>query len=108
MCIHSSTSSQRTIAAREGFAVNAVRTLIAEQLGVDIDRVTDEAHIIDDLGADWLDRLELMIAIEDHFTDVEITDGDVDQLDVVGDLIRHIEAMGRAARRRRPVVELLQ
>jgi acyl carrier protein len=53
--------------------------------------VTDEAHFTDDLGADWLDRLELMIAIEDRFPDVIITDQDVDQIEVVGDLIRRIE-----------------
>jgi acyl carrier protein len=68
-----------------------VRTLIANQLGVDVKRVTDEAHFTDDLGTDWLDRLELMIVIEDRFADVEITDEEVDQLEVVGDLIRHIE-----------------
>jgi acyl carrier protein len=65
--------------------------LIANQLGVDVKRVTDEAHFTDDLGADWLDRLELMIVIEDRFADVVITEEDVDQLEVVGDLIRHIE-----------------
>jgi len=54
------------------------------------DRVTDEAHFTD-LGADWLDRLELMIVIEDRFVDVVITDDEVDHLEVVGDLIRHIE-----------------
>ena len=53
--------------------------------------MTDEAHFTDDLGADWLDRLELMIAIEDRFADVVITDEDIDQIEVVGDLIRHIE-----------------
>jgi acyl carrier protein len=55
--------------------------------------VTDDAHLTDDLGADWLDRLELMIVIEDRFADVVITDEDVDQLEVVGDLIRHIESV---------------
>jgi acyl carrier protein len=104
MCIHTSSSSARTIDAKEGFAGQAVRTLIAEQLGIEIERVTDEASIIDDLGADWLDRLELMIAIEDHFADVEITDDDVDQLDVVGDLIRHVEHMGNSKRGRRSAV----
>jgi acyl carrier protein len=77
-----------------------VRTLIAHQLDVDIKRVTDEAHFTDDLGADWLDRLELMIVIEDRYTNVVITDKDVDQIEVVGDLIRHIED-----RRRRSIVE---
>jgi acyl carrier protein len=85
----------------EGFTVGDVRTLIAAHLGVDIARVTDDAHLRDDLGADWLDRLELMIAIEDQFADVEITDADVDRIDVVGDLIRHVESMGSHNRRRR-------
>src|SRR5262245_33498044 len=80
--------------------------LIANQLGVDVKRVTDEAHFTDDLGADRLDRLELMIVIEDRFADVVITDEDVDQLEVVGDLIRHIESVdnegrGRPSSRRR-------
>jgi acyl carrier protein len=68
-------------------------------------RVTDEAHFTDDLGADWLDRLELMMVIEDRFTDVVITDEDVDQIEVVGDLIRHIENVDNNERRRRSIVE---
>jgi len=83
--------SQKATATREILASNDLRTLIASQLGVDVKRVTDEAHFTDDLGADWLDRLELMIAVEDRFADVVITDEDVEQLEVVGDLIRHIE-----------------
>jgi acyl carrier protein len=82
---------QETMAMNEVLASNDVRTLIAKQLGVDVKRVTDEAHFTDDLGADWLDRLELMIVIEDRFADVVITDEDADQIEVVGDLIRHIE-----------------
>ena len=65
--------------------------LVAKHLGVDVRRVTDEAHLRDDLGADWLDRLELMMAIEDQFAGVEITDADSDQMEVVGDLIRFVE-----------------
>lgn len=81
-------------------AASDVRTLIADYLGVDIARVTDEAHLADDLGADWLDRLELMIVIEDRFGDVEISDDDVDRIDVVGDLIRHVESASRERRQR--------
>jgi acyl carrier protein len=91
MTIASLKSSQKATTTREVFASLDVRTLIANQLGVDVKRVTDEAHFTDDLGADWLDRLELMIVIEDRFADVVITEEDVDQLEVVGDLIRHIE-----------------
>jgi acyl carrier protein len=93
-------SSQKTRAMREVLASNDVRTLIANQLGVDVKRVTDEAHFTDDLGADWLDRLELMIVIEDRFANVVMTDEDVDQLEVVGDLMRHIEDVDSDRRRR--------
>ncbi len=84
-----SSSIQQTPATRDRFI--EIRTLIAEHLDVDIQRVTDEAHFIDDLGADWLDRLELMIIIEDRFGGLEITDDDADQIRVVGDLIRYVE-----------------
>ena len=80
-------SSQKATATSEVLATNDVRTIIAHQLGVDVKRVTDEAYLTDDLGADWLDRLELMIVI-DRFADVGIKN-DVDQ-EVVGDLIRHV------------------
>src|SRR5215831_9368649 len=74
MTIASLKRSQKATATREVLASNDVRTLIANQLAVHVKRVTDEAHFTDDLGADWLDRLELMIAIEDRFADVVITD----------------------------------
>jgi acyl carrier protein len=93
------TSSDQTTALKTAFAANDVRTLVARRLCVSIGRVTDEAHFTYDLGADWLDRLELMIAVEEQFA-VEITDDDVDQIEVVGDLIRHIETMD--SERRRP------
>jgi acyl carrier protein len=73
--------------------------VIAKHLGVDVKIVTDETHLTYDLGADWLDQLELMIAIEDEFAGVEITDDDVEQIDVVGDLIRHIEDASSERRR---------
>jgi acyl carrier protein len=104
MTITSLKSSQKATPTSEVLASLDVRTLIANQLGVDIKRVTDEAHFTDDLGADWLDRLELMIVIEDRFADVVITDENIDQLEVVGDLIRHIENVGNE-RRRRSIVE---
>jgi acyl carrier protein len=68
------------------FVMAEFRGLIQENY-----RVTDEGHFADDLGADWLDRLELMIVIEDQFAHVVITDEHVDQIEVVGDLIRRIK-----------------
>ena len=108
MTIASLKSSQKPTATSEFLASNDVRALIAHQLGVDVKRVTDEAHFADDLGADWLDRLELMIVIEDRFADVVITDEDVDQLEVVGDLIRHIESVDNEGRGRSIVEAPLQ
>jgi acyl carrier protein len=68
-----------------------IRHLVAECLSVELERVSDEAHFLTDLGADWLDRLELMMLIEDQFG-VEIADDAIDRMEAVGDLIRFIEA----------------
>ena len=73
-----------------------VRTLIAEYLDIDAKRVTDEVHLSDDLGLDWLDKLELMILIEDKFFEVEFSDAAVQEIEVVGDLIRQIEMSNKA------------
>jgi acyl carrier protein len=97
--IGSLTSSDQTTAIKEVVATD-VRALVANHLGVSIERVTDEAHFTDDLGADWLGRLELMTVVEDHFAGVEISDADVDRIEVVGDLIRHIETVDNERRRR--------
>jgi acyl carrier protein len=90
MDIGSSTPPHRLLPVKECFSIKDVRTLVAKQLRVDVDFVTSETHFTDDLGADLLDRVELMLAIEDQFTGVEITDDDVEQIQVVADLIRHL------------------
>jgi acyl carrier protein len=74
-----------------------VRNVIAVHFGIDAYRLTDEARFRDDLGADWLDRLELMIAIEDQVAGFQVADVLVDQIDTVGDLIRLIESEQSAA-----------
>ena len=90
MNIGSFTPLQQLTSRQERFCINDLRTLIAKQLGVDIESVTTETHFTNDLGADLLDRVELMLAIEDHFVGVDITDDDVEQIEVVGDLIRRL------------------
>jgi acyl carrier protein len=70
-----------------------VRNVIAGHFRIDADRLTDEARFRDDLGADWLDRLELMIAIEDQVAGIEIDDSEVDHIETVGDLMRIIESV---------------
>ena len=60
-----------------------VREIIVEQLGVDANAVTPEASFVDDLGADSLDTVELVMAFEDEF-DLEIPDEDAEKLTTVG------------------------
>jgi acyl carrier protein len=100
MSIAGLTSTEQTTGIKAVFAASDVRALIANYLGVSVGRVTDEAHFTNDLGADWLDRLDLMIAVEAQFPGVEITDDHVDRIEVVGDLIRHIETLDSERRRR--------
>jgi acyl carrier protein len=90
MNIGSSTPLQQLTPLKGCFSIKDVRTLVAKQLRVDIEFVTSETHFTNDLGADLLDRVELMLAIEDKFAGVEITDDDVEQIQVVADLIRHL------------------
>jgi acyl carrier protein len=70
--------------------INRLRFLIAEYLQVHIRHVTDDAHLARDLGADWLDRLELIMLVED-IAGVEITDNEAAQIELVCDLIHYID-----------------
>jgi acyl carrier protein len=67
-----------------------VRQIIADQLGVKKEEVTDNAKFVDDLGADSLDTVELVMALEEEFG-VEIPDEDAEKLSTVGDALRYIE-----------------
>ena len=68
-----------------------VRTIIAEQLGVKIEEVTDTASFVDDLGADSLDTVELVMALEEEFG-IEIPDEEAEKMTSVGEAIRYVEA----------------
>jgi acyl carrier protein len=85
----SSLSPMQRAAPQLNYDINKLRTLIAEYVGIELKRVTDEAHFNDDLGLNWLDEIELMILIEDQFAGVEISET---QIEAVGDLIQHIES----------------
>ncbi|MFA5500618.1 MAG: acyl carrier protein [Candidatus Omnitrophota bacterium] len=67
-----------------------IRQIIAEQLGVKKEEVTDSAKFVDDLGADSLDTVELVMALEEEFG-IEIPDEDAEKLSTVGDALRYIE-----------------
>lgn len=67
-----------------------VKEIIAKQLGVDMDKVTMEAAFIEDLGADSLDTVELVMAFEESFN-IEIPDEDAEKILKVQDAIKYIE-----------------
>ena len=67
-----------------------VKDIIVEQLGVNPEQVTPNASFIEDLGADSLDTVELVMAFEEEFA-VEVPDEDAEKLQTVGDVIRYIE-----------------
>jgi acyl carrier protein len=67
-----------------------VKKMIVEQLGVSEAEVVPEAKFIDDLGADSLDIVELIMALEDEYG-IEIPDEDAEKIETVGDAIRYIE-----------------
>lgn len=71
-------------------AADRVREIIANELGVEMDKVTDEASFVEDLGADSLDTVELVMAFEEEFG-VEIPDEDAEQMQTVGDAIRYLQ-----------------
>jgi acyl carrier protein len=67
-----------------------VKAIIAEQLGVKEEEVTPQASFIDDLGADSLDTVELVMALEEEFG-IEIPDEDAEKMLTVGEAIKYIE-----------------
>ena len=67
-----------------------VKAIIINELGVDPEKVTDDASFVDDLGADSLDTVELVMAFEEEFT-IDIPDEDAEQLRTVGEAIAYIE-----------------
>ena len=72
-------------------AEEKIKSIIAEQLGVKIEEVTPEASFIDDLGADSLDTVELIMEFEKEF-DVSIPDDQAEKIQTVGDAIAFLEA----------------
>jgi acyl carrier protein len=65
-----------------------VKEIVAEQLGVDEAQVTNDASFMDDLGADSLDTVELVMALEEEF-DIEISDEDAEKIQTVNDAVEH-------------------
>ena len=68
-----------------------VKNVIVDQLSVDADEVTLEASFVDDLGADSLDVVELIMGLETEF-DIEIPDEDAEKISTVGDAVEYIKS----------------
>jgi acyl carrier protein len=66
-----------------------VKDIIVDQLGVNADQVTPEAKFVEDLGADSLDTVELVMAFEEEF-DIEVPDEEAEKLQSVGDVVTYI------------------
>ena len=67
-----------------------MQDLIAEQFAIDADEITMDSSFVDDLGADSLDVVDLVMALEDEF-DVEIPEDQVENIKTVGDIVKFIE-----------------
>ena len=70
---------------------NKVKKMVADHLGIEESKVVDEANFIDDLGADSLDTVELVMAFEEEFGS-EISDSEAEKILTVGDAIKFIES----------------
>ncbi|HZJ76046.1 MAG TPA: acyl carrier protein [Clostridia bacterium] len=67
-----------------------VKTIICEQLDLEEDKVTMDSNILEDLGADSLDIIDLIMSFEDEF-DIEVPDEEIEGIKTVGDLVKYIE-----------------
>ena len=71
-----------------------VKDIIAEELGIEPDTIKLESNLTDDLGADSLDAIELIMAVEESF-DVEIDDSDATAIKLVSDIVTYLENAGK-------------
>ncbi len=69
----------------------SVKEIIASELGVEVEKVTEDAHFVDDLGADSLDTVELVMAFEEEFG-IEIPDEDAEEMQTVGDAVEYLSS----------------
>lgn len=77
--------------------IEKVKQIVGEQLGVDEGEVTSSASFVDDLGADSLDQVELVMALEEAF-DLEIPDEDAEKIRTVQDAIDYIEKHAKVSK----------
>ena len=71
--------------------------IVAEQLGADKEKITMETHFVNDLGADSLDTVELVMELEEEF-DITIPDDAAEKIQTIGEAVKHIEAQTKSQR----------
>jgi len=69
--------------------MDRIKKIITDQLGVDESKITEDSSFIDDLGADSLDIVELIMAFEEEF-DIEIPDEDAEKMKTIGDAVKYL------------------
>ena len=70
-------------------SIDRIKKIIVDQLGVDESKITENSSFVDDLGADSLDIVELIMAFEEEF-DIEIPDEDAEKIKTVGDAVNYL------------------
>ena len=70
-------------------SIDRVKKIIVDQLGVNESKITEDSSFVDDLGADSLDIVELIMAFEEEF-DIEIPDEDAEKIKTVGDAVKYL------------------
>ncbi|GAF79509.1 Acyl carrier protein [subsurface metagenome] len=70
-------------------SMDRIKKIIVDQLGVDESKITENSSFVDDLGADSLDIVELIMAFEEEF-DIEIPDEDAEKMKTVGDAVKYL------------------
>ena len=71
--------------------IDKIKSILAEQLDVDVEELTPETDIAKDLNADSLDVVEILMSLEDEFS-VEIPDEEIENIKTIGDLVEYIES----------------
>jgi acyl carrier protein len=96
MVVSRAERSSKTVGEGNGMSVETqVKEIIVENLGVDNEKVTEDASFVEDLGADSLDTVELVMAFEEEF-DIEIPDEDAEKLTTVGEAIAYLKGKTEA------------
>ena len=67
-----------------------IRLLLADQLDIDEDEITEESHLVEDLGADSLDSIDIIMSVEDEW-EIEVPDDVLENIETVGDIVKYIE-----------------